>query len=204
MKNETIAAIAVIVLIVLGVQTYMVFQLNDRLNQFSEQSSQTDSFEIKIPKLSKLNPQLNPLKPDVDSDNGWNPYDEMHRLQNEMEKMFGDSFSRFHRNTPLGNLSKTPDIDVEEKPDVYIVTVNAPGADRSSLDVTLKGERLHISIKTEQAKDDSDDKNGHYQYRERFVGEFERFIKLPGPADATKMTSDYRDGVLKITIPKAA
>jgi len=46
-------------------------------------------------------------------------------------------FPRFHMKTPLGSLSKSPDVDLQEKPDRYIVTVNAPGADESSIDVKL-------------------------------------------------------------------
>jgi HSP20 family molecular chaperone IbpA len=55
-----------------------------------------------------------------------------------MEHLFGDSFSRFHVNAPLGSLSKSPDVDLQEKPDSYIVTVNAPGAYEPSTDVKLK------------------------------------------------------------------
>jgi len=195
MKNETIGAVVALVLIILGVQTYMVFKLNDRLNQLSGQDSQTSSFSIKLPKLPSS-------KPDANDHQAWNPYAEIQRMQHEMEKMFGDSFSRFHMNTPLGSLSKTPDVDLQEKPDRFIVTVNAPGADESSVNVKLDDQRLHISIKTEQAKNETDDKNGHYQYRERFMGELERVITLPGPADATKIATNFRNGVLTITIPK--
>jgi len=195
MKNETIGAVVALILIILGVQTYMVFKLNDRLNHLIGQDSQTSSFEIKIPKLTSS-------KPDANDDQTWNPYDEMQRMQHEMEQMFGHSFSRFHMNSPLGSLSKTPDVDLQEKPDRFIVTVNAPGADESSVNVKLDDQRLHISIKTEQAKNETDDKNGHYEYRERFVGELERVITLPGPADATKIATNYRNGVLTITIPK--
>jgi len=194
-KNETIGAVVALILIILGVQTYMVFKLNDRLNQLSVQDSQTSSFEIKIPKLT-------PSKPDANDDLTWKPYEELQRMQHEMEQLFGGSFSRFHMNTPLGSLSKTPDVDLQEKPDRFIVTVNAPGADESSVNVKLDDQRLHISIKTEQAKNETDDKNGHYQYRERFMGELERVITLPGPADATKIATNYRNGVLTITIPK--
>jgi HSP20 family protein len=41
---------------------------------------------------------------------------------------------------------------------------------------------LHISIKTEHAEDQSDEKNGQYSFRERFMGEFHRALTLPGPA----------------------
>jgi HSP20 family protein len=133
----------------------------------------------------------------------WNPYAEIQHMQNQMERMFDNSFSRFHMKTPLGSLSAEPDVDLQEKPDRYIVTVNAPGADESSMDVKLEDRVLRISIKTEHAKDETDDKNGKYQYRERFVGQFQRVLTLPGPINAAKMTTEYHNGVLTITIPKA-
>ena len=67
-------------------------------------------------------------------------------------------FYAFIMNTPPGGLSKTPDVDLQEKSDRYIVTVNAPGADESSLDVKLEDRILHISIKTEHAEDQTDEK----------------------------------------------
>lgn len=197
MKNETIAAVVAVLVIVLGIQAYTMFQLNERLNQLSGQPS---SLQTKTPNLQKLNP----TKPDDEFFKGrtWNPYEEMRHMQDEMEQMFGDSFSRFHMKTPLGSLSTTPDVDLQEKPDRYIVTVNAPGADESSMDIKLENQVLRISITTEQAKDEADDKDGQYRYRERFVGQFQRVLTLPGPANAAKMETAYRNGVLTITIPK--
>jgi HSP20 family protein len=119
-----------------------------------------------------------------------------------MEQIFGESFSRFHLNAPLGSLSKIPDVDLQEKPDQYVVTVNAPCADESSLVVKLEGRILHISIKTEHAEDQTDEKKGQYSFRERFKGELHRALTLPGAADAAKMKTDYHNGVLTITIPK--
>jgi len=201
MKNETIAAIAAVLVIILGIQAYTMFRLNDRLNQLSGFYSQTGE-----PQTLSNPPKSNRPKSDDDEffkDRTWNPYAEIQHMQNEMEQMFDDSFSRFHMKTPLGSLSKTPDVDLKEKSDRYIVTVNAPGADESSIDVKLEDQVLRISIKTEHAKDETDDKNGKYQYRERFVGQFQRALTLPGPANATKMTTEYHNGVLTITIPKA-
>jgi HSP20 family protein len=77
-------------------------------------------------------------------------------------------------------------VDLQEKPDRYIVTVNAPGADDSSIDIKLKNQVLRISIKTEHAKDEADDKNGQCRHRARFVGQFQRVLTLPGPANAAK------------------
>jgi HSP20 family protein len=202
MKNETIAAIAAVLVIILGIQAYTMFRLNDRLNQLSGFYSQTGEPQSQPPNQA----QPSPLKQSDDNffnDRTWNPYAEMQHMQEEMEQMFDSSFSRFHMRSPLGSLNKTPDVDLQEKPDRYIVTVNVPGADESSMNVKLEDRILHIAIKTEQAKDETDNKSGEYRYRERFTGQFERALTLPGPANAAKMTTDYRNGVMTITIPKA-
>jgi HSP20 family protein len=196
-KNPVIIAIATALVIVLGIQSYVIFDLNENIKQLSQQENSPNSFQAKIPKLPKPGPDN-----ELSKDQPWNPYEEMQRMQNEMEQLFDDSFSRFHLNTPLGSLSKIPDIDLQEKPDRYIVTVNTPGADESSLNVKLEDQVLSISIKTEQAKDETDNKKGNYQYRERFVGQFQRTLTLPGPANAAKMATKYDNGVLTVTIPK--
>jgi HSP20 family protein len=201
MKNETIAAIAAVLVIILGIQAYTMFRLNDRLNQLSGFYSQTGESQTKTSTLPK--PNLPQKDDEAFKNRAWNPYAEIQHMQDEMEQMFNDSFSRFHSKTPLGSLSASPDVDLQDKPDRYIVTVNAPGADESSMDVKLEDQVLRISIKTEHAKDETDDKTGQYRYRERFVGQFQRALTLPGPANAAKMETRYRNGVLTITIPKA-
>ena len=202
MKNETIAAIAAILIIVLGIQGYMTFRLNERLNQLTAYSDQYSSAKRKIPNISKSIPPASGLDENLFKGRSWNPYEEMLHMQDEMEQMFGESFSRFHMKSPLGSLSKTPEIDLEEKSDRYIVTVNAPGADESSIDVKLKDQQLHISIKTEQAEDEDSDANGQYRYRERFVGEFHRILALPDAGKESDMKTAYKNGVLTINIPK--
>lgn len=201
MKNETIFAIAAVLAVVLGIQVYMMFQFNDQLNQLTGQETQASSAKISDQNAPKpIVPKLG-LDDDFFKGQSWDPYEEMQRMQQEMDQLFNESFSRFHLNTPLGSLTKTPEVDLQEKPDRYIVTVNAPGADESSISVKLEDQLLTISMKTEQIKEDADKKND-YQYRERFVGEFQRSITLPGSGVAAKMQTEYRNGVLTITIPK--
>lgn len=196
-KTPIIIAIATVLVIILGIQSYVIFNLNESVKHLSEKQKIPDNFQAKIPNLPNPGSDNQLFK-----DQPWNPYEEMQRMQNEMEQLFGDSFSRFHLNAPLGSLSKIPDVDLQEKPDQYIVTVNAPGADESSLDIKLEDQLLSISIKTEHAKNETDNQKGKYQYRERFFGQFQRTLTLPGSANAAKMTTKYDNGVLTITIPK--
>jgi HSP20 family protein len=201
MKNSTFAIVATVLILILGIQTYTIYRLNNRLDQLSQFKQPND-----LPNLSIRPKSLIPDPPtqndDYFSERNWNPYEEMQRMQDEMDKMFGKSFSRFHLKTPLGSLSKSPDVDLEDKTDHYLITVNAPGADKSSINVNVEGQLLHISIKTEQGKEEQNEDTDQYRYRERFVGELRRVLTLPGPVDASKMKSEYLNGVLNITIPK--
>ena len=199
MKDKFIIVLALILVIAIGAQGYWLSKMNERLDQLMPANSQHGSPDIKMPKLI---PPQSDLNDKFFKDDEWNPYAEMQRMQNEMEQIFGDSFSRFHLKSPIGSLNKTPDVDLQEKSDHYIVTVNVPGAEESSLHVKLEKQQLHISVKTEGAKEQADDQNGQYQYRERFVGEFQRVLTLPGPANAAQMKTDLHNGVLTITIPK--
>lgn len=203
MKKETIAAlVAVLLVTVMGILAYNMFKMNEQIDQLVAQNKQVESPQINIPKI--LGPTLPTPIPEDDffKDRSWNPYEEMQHMQNEMEQMFNQSMSRLHMNTPLGSFNKMPDVDLQDQADQYLVTVNAPGADESTINVKLDDRLLSISIKTEQAKDESEDRSGKYKYRERFAGEFQRMLTLPGPGDATKMKTEYRNGVLTITIPK--
>lgn len=202
MKNNALAVIVAVLLVILGVQAYTLYRLNDRVDRLTAQNQTMQASPGARPNPTE---PLTPLPlPNEDFFNSqpWNPYAEMQRMQEEMEKMFGESFSRFHLNTPLGSLSKTPDVDLQDKADHYRVTVNAPGADESSIAVKLDGQLLNITIKTEQGKQQEEDKSGSYRYRERFVGEFHRVLTLPGAVDAEGMKTEYRNGVLTITVPK--
>jgi HSP20 family protein len=58
--------------------------------------------------------------------------------------------------------------------------------------LTISGER-----KSETAESDKAERT------ERYVGKFRRSISLPTQVDSNKVTANYRDGVLTVTLPKA-
>lgn len=198
-KEKVILIIGLLLLIALSIQSYSIYQLNNRVIELSSPNL--------APSISSISKNLE-LKPASPNDKffkqlPWNPYKEMQEMQQEMEQLFNDSYSRFHINAPLESLNKIPDVDLQEKSDQYIVTMNAPGADISSLTVNLDDRLLNIAIKTEHTEDNkTDDQKGQYQFRERFVGELQRSLTLPGPADATKIATEYHNGLLTIIIPK--
>ena len=191
MKKPLAIILGLVLLAILGGQTYMIYRLHQKLNQFPQ-----SSWPEMTPPLAKT-----PPKDDLFGNGDWDPYREMQRMQNEMERVFGDAFSRFHINQGFDAFTKLPALDLKEEADRYIVKMDVPGGDASSLRVKLEGRQLSVSMKTERRQDNETDRN--YQRRERFLGTFQRTLALPGPVKESAMTSDYKDGVLTLIILKA-
>ena len=194
MKKPLVIILGLILLAILGGQTYMIYSLQQQLPHSTAKQS---------PSLNVKGQQGPPdvLDDDFFNSGNWDPYQEMQRMQNEMEHVFGNSFSRFHMNRDLDAFTRMPALDLKEESDRYIVKIDMPGADTGSLSIKLEGRQLTVSMKTERQETEENDKN--FQRRERFSGTFERSLTLPGPVKESAMKSDYKDGVLTIVIPKA-
>lgn len=207
MNKQIIIAIAIVIAVILGIQAYVIFQMNERIKEINELANRSSDFQFKIQNHTPKLPDPKSLKPIPDDeffkDLPWNAYEEMRHMQNEMEQLFSETYSRFHMNTPAGTFTKVPEVNLQETPDLYLITMNAPGADVSSVNVKLEDRMFHISIKTQHEEENkSDNKQGQYRFRERFVGELHRTITLPGPADASKIKTSYFNGILTFEIPK--
>lgn len=94
-----------------------------------------------------------------------------------------------------------PTLDLIEKETAFVVRLEAPGMPKENLDVTLTGEVLTITGHREAAKEVPGE---NILYREREVGKFVRTVRLPAPVVEGKIEAHYTDGVLQVTLPKAA
>ena len=68
------------------------------------------------------------------------------------------------------------------------------------MDIALRGDVL--TIKGEK-KDEKEEKEESYHLMERSYGSFSRSIRLPREVDENKIKANYKNGVLKITLPKS-
>ena len=80
----------------------------------------------------------------------------------------------------------------------YNIRVAIPGIDPKQLDVTLEGNRLHISGET---RSDEEIKSADYWLHEFSTGRFERTVVLYDGIDAEKLRAEYKNGVLEISAP---
>ena len=134
----------------------------------------------------------------------WNPFSEVQRMQQQMNRLFDESFGRFRLTPEFADksleLSFSPRLDLKEKRDRYVVSMDIPGAEKSNISVSVDDRQLKI---IGQIDETVEEKEGNDILRkERRSGQFQRSIMLPGPVDAEDMTAEYNGGVLTVTIPK--
>lgn len=119
-------------------------------------------------------------------------------LRHEMERLFED-FGRFWPSKLLGRRAWSPLVDVEETDKEIVITAELPGMESKDLDVSVHEDTLIIKG---ERKEEKEDKTKTYHRVERRYGSFQRSIALPCGVDADKAGAAYKDGVLRITLPK--
>lgn len=115
----------------------------------------------------------------------------------EFDKAFGD-FLPAIRSQQEGF---TPAIDIYEDKDNIIVETQLAGIDPEKVQVSIENDTLSIKGESEK-RSEVDDKN--YYRKEIRRGSFYRSIVLPSKVNSDGAKATASDGVLKITIPKAA
>jgi HSP20 family protein len=94
-----------------------------------------------------------------------------------------------------------PAINMGVTADAVEVYAFAPGLDPAKIDVSLDKGLLVISGERASELPQESDKVSVYA-DERFTGAFRRAISLPEDADPARVEANYRDGVLKVVVPK--
>ena len=94
-----------------------------------------------------------------------------------------------------------PAIEVFEKEDKFVVKAELPGMKEEDIDVSVIGDTL--TLKGER-KAETEVKEEDYYCCERSYGSFFRSIALPSTVDAKKIEASYENGILEVSLPKAA
>ncbi len=134
-------------------------------------------------------------------------FDEIRRMQREMDRMFSDFYSRppltsgreeGGREIRPANYREPP-LDVIDKGNELLVQVELPGVDKENIDVDLGDNTL--TIKASKRKVKTEEKEGYF-YQERGYAGYYRTIPLPVEVEEDKIKAKYNNGVLEITMPK--
>jgi len=92
-----------------------------------------------------------------------------------------------------------PRANVAETDTHYEVTLDLPGLQPEEFNVELKENQLWI---TGERKQEREEKGKTYHRIERSWGQFRRVIPFPSPVNADKVEAEYKDGVLRVLVPK--
>jgi HSP20 family protein len=96
--------------------------------------------------------------------------------------------------------SGSPVLDVEEFDDNVVITAELPGLAKEDFTVEVVNNRLRLSG---EKREDREEKRGDAYLTERSYGRFSRSVDLPCEVEATKAKAELKNGLLKITLPKA-
>ena len=111
-------------------------------------------------------------------------------------------------NSPLDayfNFSKTlsvPSINIKESDEEYDLRIATPGLDKKDIKIEITEGILTISAEKEK-EEKMEKKNGHYNRMEYNYTSWSRSFTLPKDCDSNKIKAEYKNGELKINIPKA-
>ncbi|OGP53500.1 MAG: hypothetical protein A2Y65_10770 [Deltaproteobacteria bacterium RBG_13_52_11] len=127
----------------------------------------------------------------------WEPLKDLMALQERMNKLFDETFSRGTQDQEAGVWS--PAMDIMEKGDEIILKMEIPEVDQKDLDIKVEGNVL--TIKGERRIEEGT-KREDYHRLERPYGRFSRSFSLPNTVDQGKVKAGHKDGILRVVLPK--
>src|SRR5919202_3026908 len=129
----------------------------------------------------------------------YDPFRDLRTLQDEVNRLFSSNLARTFDDEGIARGAWNPSVDIYENKDQIVLEAELPGMNREDFDltiennvITLRGERRF------EKKEDSD----NYHRVERSYGSFSRSFTLPQTVNAEGATAEYRNGVLRVTLPK--
>ena len=132
----------------------------------------------------------------------WEPFRDLMGLQERMNRLFDESY----RARNAGNADEwalggswAPAVDIYEQDGNIVMKAELPGVDPKAVDIRLENNTLTLRG---ERKLDKEVKEDNYHRVERAYGTFSRSFTLPTVVDQGSIKAEYRDGVLKLTLPK--
>jgi HSP20 family protein len=122
-------------------------------------------------------------------------------FQQRVNRLFDEDFLPFalpsEENIAL--TTWTPSCDIYETENEFVVKAEIPGAKKEDVKVNIEGNILTLFG---ERKFEEEVKKENYVRVERNYGKFMRSFTLPVFIDTARITADFNDGLLKVTLPK--
>jgi HSP20 family protein len=141
----------------------------------------------------------------------WDPFQDLRSAQDEMAQMaqmaqmsptLAHALGLHGQQQGSGRTTTTawaPALDISERKDAYLVTVELPGVEADDLQVTLEDGLLTVQGERHFVHDSSEQQ---FHRVERSYGAFRRSITLPAQVMTEGMEASFENGMLQIVVPK--
>jgi HSP20 family protein len=131
----------------------------------------------------------------------WNPFRELEEIQNRLGSLFPRTAVRGLGQEAMTVSEWTPLVDITEDDKEYLIKAELPEVKKEDVKVTVENGTLTM---TGERKFEKEEKDKKYHRIERAYGSFMRSFTLPEGAAGDKVSADFKDGVLKVHLPKSA
>jgi HSP20 family protein len=128
------------------------------------------------------------------------PFRDFERMKNETDHFWDSFFDVESRRKGEDSGGWFPSLDVSETKNEIVVKAEVPGMDPKDIDISLSDGMLSIRGERKQEKEEKEE---NYHLVERSYGSFARSVALPKEVKHDKISASYKDGVLKIVLPKS-
>jgi HSP20 family protein len=134
----------------------------------------------------------------------WDPFQDLRSAQEEMAQlnpMLAQALGLLAQqgSSRAETTAWAPALDISERKDAYLVTVELPGVEAEDLEITLEDGLLTIQGERHSTQESSEQQ---FHRVERRYGAFRRSITLPAQVRAEQIEASFENGVLQIVVPK--
>lgn len=131
----------------------------------------------------------------------WDPFKELEEMEKRLATLFGRAPIRKNGDKEVMTVAEwSPLVDITEDEKEYLIKAELPEIKKEEVKVTVQEDVLTISG---ERKYEKEEKGKKYHRVERAYGSFMRSFTLPEDADGAKVAAEFKDGVLKIHLPKS-
>ena len=132
----------------------------------------------------------------------WDPFKELDDLQTRLSTMFGRAPVRKDagKEEAMTIAEWAPLVDISEDEKEYLIKAELPEVKKEDVKVSVQDDVLTISGERTLEKEE---KGKKYHRVERAYGIFSRSFTLPEDADPSKVSAEFKDGVLKVRLTKS-
>ena len=117
-----------------------------------------------------------------------------------LREEFDDVLTRFAGDGGWMTEAVRPAMDLAESDGQFELSLDLPGVKPADVDVEISGNTVRI---TGQYSEEKEEKGKTIHRTERRRGSFARSLTLPCGINEAKVTAEYKDGVLHVTLPKS-